>query len=160
MRQGAVMKIVLASDHNGVSFKEFLKAHLASKNHECEDVGSFEGESGVDYPDYGFAAAEMVSRGEADRAVLICGTGIGMSIVANKVEGIRAALCLNADAARLARQHNDANVLVITGWQSEQDELCRIVDLFCDTEFEGGRHQRRVDKISAYEQTRHNQNRN
>jgi RpiB/LacA/LacB family sugar-phosphate isomerase len=153
------VKIVLASDHNGVAFKEFLKTYLTSKNHQCEDVGSFEGEVGVDYPDYGFAAAEMVSRGEADRAVLICGTGIGMSIVANKVMGVRAALCLNAEAARLARQHNDANVLVLTGWQSRQDELGRIVDLFCDTEFEGGRHRRRVDKISAYER-RHNQKKN
>ncbi|NIM18888.1 MAG: ribose 5-phosphate isomerase B [Candidatus Latescibacteria bacterium] len=145
------MKIVLASDHNGVAFKELLKEYLVSKNYECVDIGSF-GDEKVDYPDYGIPAAEMVARGEADRAILICGTGIGMAMAANKVCGIRAALCLNPEAARLSRRHNDANILALTGWQIEQEDIYSIVDNFLDTSFEGGRHKRRVDKIMDYDE--------
>ncbi len=145
------MKIVLASDHNGVTFKELLMNYLTSLGHECVDIGSF-GDEKVDYPDYGIPAAEMVARTEADRGILICGSGIGMAMSANKVAGIRAALCLNPDAASLARQHNDANVLALAGWQSEKDEIYSIVDNFLNTDFEGGRHKRRVDKIMAYEE--------
>jgi ribose 5-phosphate isomerase B len=146
------MKIVIASDHNGVAFKKLLKQYLDSKNHQCTDIGCYDEES-VDYPDYAISAGEMVARGEADRGILICGSGIGMAMVANKVIGVRAALCLNADAARLTRGHNDANVLALTGWQSEQDDIYAIVDNFIETDFEGGRHKRRVDKIIAYEKT-------
>jgi RpiB/LacA/LacB family sugar-phosphate isomerase len=144
------MKIVIGADHNGVQFKEALKKHLQDRGHECTDVGPT-GEQSVDYPDYAFPAAEMVARGEADRAVLICGSGIGMSMAANKVPGIRAALCCNEEAARLTRAHNDANVLTLAGWQTNSDDVFDIVDVFLDTPFEGGRHARRVEKIMAYE---------
>ncbi|MBI4720033.1 MAG: ribose 5-phosphate isomerase B [Chitinivibrionia bacterium] len=147
------MKIVLGADHNGVQFKEALKEHLLSSGHECVDVGST-GEASVDYPDYAFLAAEMVSRGDADRGVLICGSGIGMCMAANKVLGIRAALCGDVEAARLTRAHNDANVLAIAGWQTRGDDVFDIVDMFLDTPFDGGRHARRVDKIMDYEKKR------
>jgi len=144
------MRVVLASDHNGVEFKEKVKELLTQRGHRCIDVGS-RGEERVDYPDFAFEAAEMIARGEADRGVLICGTGIGMAIAANKVRGVRAALCTNAEAARLARQHNDANVLTLSGWQAEPEEALRMVEIFMETEFEGGRHARRVGKIVDYE---------
>jgi ribose 5-phosphate isomerase B len=147
------MKIVLGSDHNGVEFKKLLVEHLESSDFEVLDVGP-EAEGSVDYPDYAFAAAEMVSEGRADRGILICGSGIGMSMAANKVKGVRAALCFTPDSAALTRQHNDANVLALAGWQSEAADVLDIVDTFLTTEFEGGRHARRVDKISAYEERR------
>jgi len=144
------MKIAIGADHNGVEFKARLKEHLAA-GHEVIDVGPATDES-VDYPDFAFAAAELVGRGEADRAVLICGSGIGMSMAANKVKGVRAALCDTPEAARLTRQHNDANVLTLAGWRTEAADVMDIVDAFLDTEFEGGRHARRVNKITAYEE--------
>ncbi len=147
------MRIALGADHNGVPFKEALKKHLRLKGHECVDVGS-EGGASVDYPDYAFPAAEMVARGDADRAVLICGSGIGMCMAANKVSGIRAALCHDAEAARLTRAHNDANVLAIAGWQTESGDVFGIVDTFLETPFDGGRHARRVEKIMDYEKKR------
>ena len=143
------MKIAIGSDHNGVSFKRILEKHL-SCDHECVDVGT-QSDDSVDYPDFALAAAEMVARGDADRGILICGSGIGMSMAANKVRGVRAALCLSAESARLTRQHNDANVLAMAGWQSEAGDVLEIVDTFLNTEFEGGRHARRVDKIIEYE---------
>jgi ribose 5-phosphate isomerase B len=147
------MKIVLGSDHNGVEFKKLLVEHLESNDYEVTDAGP-DAEDSVDYPDFAFAAAEMVSKGEADRGILICGSGIGMSMAANKVKGVRAALCFTPDSAALTRQHNDANVLALAGWQSEASDVLDIVDKFLTTDFEGGRHSRRVDKISAYEQRR------
>jgi ribose 5-phosphate isomerase B len=147
------MKIVLGSDHNGVEFKKLLTAHLKERSYEVTDVGP-DGKDSVDYPDFAFSAAEMVSRGDADRAILICGSGIGMSMAANKVAGIRAALCFDTASAALTRQHNDANVLALAGWQSEKADVLDIVDVFLTTEFEGGRHARRVDKITAYEERR------
>ncbi len=147
------MKIAIGSDHNGTAFKALLKRHLSSLGHESLDVGPDVGEK-VDYPDYAFLAAEMVADGKADYAILICGSGIGMCMAANKVEGIRAALCMNADAARLSRAHNDANVLTIAGWQTEQDDILQIVDNFLAASFEGGRHARRIKKIMDYEKAR------
>lgn len=147
------MKIVLGSDHNGVEFKELLIEHLKERNYEVEDAGPHTKDS-VDYPDYAFAAAEKVSRGEADRGILICGSGVGMSMAANKVPGVRAALCFSPEAAALTRRHNDANVLTLAGWQSEKSDVLDIVDAFLTTDFEGGRHARRVDKITAYEERR------
>jgi ribose 5-phosphate isomerase B len=147
------MKIVLGSDHNGVEFKKLLKEHLESAGNEVVDVGP-EGDGSVDYPDFAFAAAEMVARGESDRGILICGSGVGMSMAANKVNGVRAALCFTPEAAALTRRHNDANVLTLAGWQSEASDVLDIVDEFVTTEFEGGRHARRVDKITAYEKRR------
>ena len=113
MTRKTKMKIVLGSDHNGVAFKEMLKKHLSAK-HECVDVGS-QGEESVDYPDYALSAAEMVAKGEVERGILICGSGMGMSMAANKVRGVRAALCVSAESARLTREHNDANVLTMAG---------------------------------------------
>lgn len=147
------MKVVLGADHNGVEFKQLLIDHLISSGYEVEDAGPQE-TSSVDYPDYAFTAAEMVSKGEADRGILICGSGVGMSMAANKVVGIRAALCFTPEAAALARQHNDANVLALAGWQGEASDVLRIVDTFLTTEFEGGRHARRVNKIIEYEKRR------
>jgi ribose 5-phosphate isomerase B len=146
------MKIVLGADHNGVVFKKKLVEHLTGKNHEVIDKGPHDIIS-VDYPHYAFAVAEMVTAGEADIGILICGSGNGMSMAANKVRGIRAALCLSVDAARLARNHNDANILVLTGWHSEADEVFDIVDTFLESKFEGGRHARRVGQITAYEKS-------
>lgn len=147
------MKISIGADHNGLDFKQMLSDHLKSAGHEVVDVGPT-GTDSVDYPDFAFAAAEMVSNGEANRGILICGSGIGMSMAANKVPGVRAALCFTPESAALTRQHNDANVLALAGWQSEGGDVLEIVDTFLATDFEGGRHSRRVDKITAYEQRR------
>lgn len=145
------MKIAIGADHNGVDFKEALKEYLVKSDHDVVDVGP-QGKESVDYPDYAFAVAEMVSKGVADRGVLICGSGVGMSMAANKVKGIRAALCLTQEAASLARRHNDANVLTLAGWQSGGKEVLDILSVFLTTEFEGGRHARRVNKITSYEE--------
>jgi len=145
------VKVVLGADHNGIEFKKLLAKHLREAGHVVIDVGPQTTES-VDYPDYAFAAAEKVASGEADRGILICGSGVGMSMAANKVRGVRAALCLSTEGARLARAHNDANVLTLAGWQSDADDVLDIVDTFLKGGFEGGRHARRVDKIKAYEE--------
>lgn len=145
------MRIALGADHNGVEFKKRLTARLAELGHEVADAGPQTTDS-VDYPDYAFAVAEMVASGEVDRGVLICGSGAGMAMAANKVGGVRAAVCLTPEAARLARSHNDANVLVLAGWQDDSGDLFDILDRFIEGEFEGGRHARRVDKIKAYEE--------
>ena len=147
------MKIVLGSDHAGFQFKKLVADYLAEAGYETVDVGT-QGEDSVDYPDFAFTAAEMVASGRADRGILICGSGIGMSIAANKVKGIRAALCLSPEAADLTRRHNDANVLTLAGWQIREADVLKIVDNFLNTEFEGGRHARRVDKITEYEERR------
>ena len=143
--------IALASDHAGFEYKEKLKRVLDVLNLPFRDFGAPTNES-TDYPDWGHKAAQAVSDGTCNRAILICGTGIGMSIVANKHKGVRAAACESVTAARLARQHNDANVLAIgvriTGWESVVD----IVKTFVSTPFEGGRHARRVEKIHTLTQ--------
>jgi ribose 5-phosphate isomerase B len=147
------MKIALGADHNGVEFKQLLVEHLKKVGYEVIDAGP-QGEESVDYPDFAFSTAEMIANHEADRGILICGSGIGMSMAANKVDGIRAALCFTPESAALTRQHNDANVLALAGWQSEASDVLEIVDKFLTTEFEGGRHARRVDKITSYEKRR------
>jgi len=138
--------IGIASDHAGFEYKELLKALLAERKEEYVDFGTTSKDS-TDYPDWGHAAAEAVASGRCQRAILICGTGIGMSIVANKHRGVRAAVCANSTQARLARAHNNANVLAlgqrISGWETVRD----IVETFLSTPFEGGRHQGRVDKL-------------
>ena len=149
------MKVAIGADHNGIEFKAMLSEHLRGNGHEVVDVGP-ETTDSVDYPDFAIAAAELVGSGGADRGILICGSGIGMSMAANKVLGVRAALCLNPEAATLTRQHNDANVLTLAGWQSEKGDVLEIVDNFMAAEFEGGRHARRVDKITEYEQKKAN----
>ncbi|HOP06957.1 MAG TPA: ribose 5-phosphate isomerase B [candidate division Zixibacteria bacterium] len=145
------MKIAVASDHAGLEFKEEVKGILERMGHEVIDVGTYTKDS-CDYPDFGLAAARMVARGEADRAVTICWTGNGMNMVANKVKGIRAGLALNPEMAFLTRSHNDANVLTLSQKYTPENQLEEILEKFLTTEFEGGRHQRRIDKMMAVEQ--------
>jgi ribose 5-phosphate isomerase B len=144
------MRIGIASDHGGFRLKEEMKAYLAESGLEPVDLGVSKEES-VDYPDFGAALAEKVSRGELDRGVLLCGTGIGMSIVANKFSGVRATLANDLFSARLSREHNDSNVLVLGGRVIGIDLARAIVKVWLETPFAGGRHQRRLDKISALE---------
>ena len=140
------MRIAVACDHGGFVQKDAVIEHLKSLGHEVTDLGTNSEES-VDYPDYADRAARMVSRGEADRAILICGTGIGMAITADKVPGVRATPVQTVKFAELARQHNNANVIGLSGrFVSLEDNLV-LVDTFLNTEFEGGRHAKRVEKI-------------
>lgn len=140
------MKIAIGSDHAGYWLKEVLKRHLESQGHQVTDYGAFSEES-VDYPDIGFPLAKGVADGQYDRGVLICGTGQGMVMVANRVKGVRAALCFDQEAARMARKHNDANVLVLSGWKVPPEEAVRILEVWLTTEFEEGRHLRRIKKL-------------
>lgn len=141
------MKISMGCDHGGYELKEALKKHLTSSGHEVTDFGCDSTQS-VDYPDHGGCAARAVGEGKCDRGVLICKTGIGMSIVGNKIHGVRAALCFDEEMAKMSRMHNDANVLVLSGNRAKAGQAFRIMDVWLRTPFEGGRHQRRVDKIS------------
>jgi len=147
------MKIVVGSDHRGFEAKEQIKAIIAQLGHECVDVGTKSNDP-VDYPDPAYLAAKAVSLGEADKAILACGTGIGMSITANKVKGIRAALCHDELSAQISRHHNDANVLCVSGDLIGEVLLRKVVEVWLNTEFSGGRHQRRVKKITAIEEGR------
>lgn len=144
------MKIAVASDHRGVKAVEQIRAIVAQLNHECQDFSSG-GEGPVDYPDVAYIAAVAVSQHKADRAILVCGTGIGMSIAANKVKGVRAALCYDELNAQISRQHNDSNVLCLSGDLLGSSALRKIVETWLTTDFVGGRHQRRVDKIRSIE---------
>jgi len=143
------VRIAIGCDHRGLNLKQFIIKLVTEAGHSYEDFGSYTTDS-VDYPDIAKKVAEAVATGYFERGVLICDTGIGMSIAANKVKGIRAALCHDAFSARRARQHNDANVLCL-GVGQERDTVHEIVDVFLTTEFEGGRHQRRLNKIKAME---------
>ncbi len=143
------MRIIIASDHAGYKLKKSLIEFL-DKKYSVKDFGT-DSEESVDYPDFGFSASEKVAQGEFDRGILICGTGIGMSIVANKVKGIRAALCNSVKIAKLSRQHNDANILVLPGKFMNKDLAVEIVKTWLNTEFNGGRHKRRIDKIKYFE---------
>ena len=145
------MKIALASDHRGYQAKEQIKAIVKQLGHECIDFGT-ENNNPVDYPDTAYQASKAVSEKQVDRAILACGTGIGMSITANKVKGIRAALCYDELNAQISRHHNDANVLCVSGDLTGDVSLRKIVEIWLTTEFNGGRHKRRVDKISAIEE--------
>ncbi len=144
------MKIALGADHRGLDFKNKIKSHLLDKSIEVTDFGAFSEES-TDYPDYGLKAGEEVSSGKAAFGILVCWTGNGMAIAANKVKGVRAGLVLNVEMAELARSHNDANVLVLSGKYTPAELLNEIVDKFLATKFEGGRHKRRIDKITKHE---------
>jgi ribose 5-phosphate isomerase B len=145
------MKIALGSDHRGYNVKSRLVGIIRSINHEVIDTGTNASEPATDYPDYALPVAEMVARGEADRGILICGTGFGMCIAANKVHGIRAVSCRDPIEAELARRHNDANILCMSPDFLSQELIDRMVKIFLTTEFEGGRHTRRLDKIRDYE---------
>jgi ribose 5-phosphate isomerase B len=142
--------IVIGSDHGGFELKEAIKALLRERSIEVRDLGTDNGDS-VDYPDFGERVARKVSSGEAVKGVLVCGTGIGMSIVANKFPGVRAALAADAYMAKMAKQHNNANILVLGGRVIDENEAREMVALWLDSEFEGGRHQVRLDKISRIE---------
>ncbi|SHM68008.1 ribose 5-phosphate isomerase B [Caldanaerovirga acetigignens] len=144
------MKIAVASDHGGFGLKEEIIKFLEEKGIEYEDMGTFS-EEPVDYPDIAFKLAEAVARGEYDRGILICGTGIGVTIAANKVKGIRAALCHDVYSAKMSRLHNNANVLTMGGRVIGPGLAKAIVEEWLKAEFEGGRHKRRIDKISSYE---------
>lgn len=144
------MKIVLASDHGGFQLKEAIKEHLNNSEHEIIDIGVYNTDS-VDYPDYGKRAAEMVADKEVDKGIIICGTGIGISIAANKVKGIRCALCTNEFMARMSRMHNNANMLALGERVIGKGVALDIVDTWLLTEFEGGRHENRVNKLMDIE---------
>lgn len=141
------MKIAVASDHGGYLLKETVKKHLEDRGIEVLDLGTHSEES-VDYPVYGKLCGETVANGGADLGVVCCGTGIGISIAANKVKGIRCGLCTSVEMAHLTKQHNNANILALGGRTTAPELALAIVDEWLDTEFEGGRHQRRVDMLN------------
>ena len=144
------MKISLGCDHGGFAMKEHIKTWLEGHGYQVEDCGCYSTDS-VDYPIYGKAAAEAVASGACQRGIVVCTTGIGISISANKVKGVRCALCHEPLSAEMTRRHNDANMLAIGGGMIGPNMADRIVEAFLTTEFEGGRHQRRVDLISDIE---------
>ncbi len=144
--------IAIASDHGGFDLKEAVRKHLEEKGIECRDFGT-DSKASCDYPDFAGAAAKAVADGECERGIVICTTGIGVSIVANKVNGIRCGLCTNVTQARLTREHNDANMLALGAGITGQTAAMDIVDTFLSTEFSHGeRHERRVRKIAEYEE--------
>jgi ribose 5-phosphate isomerase B len=144
------MRIVLASDHAGFQLKDHLGATLVAAGHDVIDVGT-EGTDSVDYPAYASAAARLVADGEADRGVLVCGSGNGVAIVANKVAGVRAVNAHDVEEAEMCRRHNDANVVTLSGARLAPEQADAIVATFLATDFDGGRHARRVDQITAIE---------
>ena len=148
-----IKKIVMGSDHAGYNLKLKVKAHLESRGFEVLDVGTNSPES-CNYTVYAHALCEAIQKGEAPLGILVCGTGIGMSMAANKHKGIRAACCENTFSARMTRMHNDANVLCFGERVIGYGQACDIVDQFVDTAFEGGRHQARVDDINALDENR------
>lgn len=148
------MKVALGSDHHGVALKEALQAALAAQGHEPVDLGPFTDDA-VDYPDFAAKVAGQVSRGTADFGVLICGSGVGMAITANKFDGVRAVNAHDALEAEMSRRHNDANLIALGASRIPADQAVEILTAFLSTEFEGGRHPRRVDEISAIEKESH-----
>lgn len=140
------LRIAIGSDHGGYEYKEQIVSHLKEKGYECVDVGTYSTDS-CDYPVIARTVTTKITTGEADRGILICGTGIGMSIVANKVKGIRAALCGDTFSARASRAHNNSNVLCLGERVIGINLAMDIVDIWLDSKFEGGRHQRRVDMM-------------
>ena len=144
------MKVAIGSDHRGFRLKERIKGILQRLGHEIIDVGC-NGEESVDYPDFAFEVGERVASGSVDRGVLICGSGIGMSIAANKVKGVRASLCRTVDDAVMTRRHNDSNVLALSEKSTDDPAIDELVQKWLETPFDGGRHKRRIDKIAEYE---------
>lgn len=144
------MKVAIGSDHAGYELKQAVGPILLEAGHEVVDVGT-DSEDSVDYPVYASRAAHLVAGGEAERAVIVCGSGVGVSIAANKIEGIRAVNAHDPDEAEMSRRHNDANVLTLAGRRLPPAEAAPIVERFLATEFEGGRHERRVEEIAAVE---------
>src|SRR5262245_30109526 len=145
------MKIAIGNDHRGVAVKQRLLGLVQSLGHEVQDIGVKTVDTSVDYPDFAFEVATTVGKGLADRGILICGTGIGMCIAANKVDGVRAACCHDMITAEMSRRHNNANVLCLSADMLGEELIERMVRTWLITEFEAGRHQRRVDKIGKFE---------
>ncbi|MBE6033355.1 MAG: ribose 5-phosphate isomerase B [Clostridiales bacterium] len=141
------MKIAMACDHGGFELKEEIKTYLEKQGIQVLDLGTHTTDS-VDYPEYGEACGEAVVSGRADRGIVCCGTGIGISIAANKVKGVRCALCTSVQMAEMTRKHNDANILAMGGRITDTETAKSITQAWLDTEFEGGRHQRRVDMLN------------
>ena len=144
------MKICVGADHRGFELKEKIKKYLIELGHDVTDFGTTSTEA-VDYPDFGFKMAESVARGKSDFGITFCWTGNGMNIVANKVKGVRSALCLNEEMASLARSHNNANVLALASKFISEEQAKKVVDVWFATEFEGGRHIPRLEKIKNYQ---------
>jgi len=144
------MKIAIGSDHAGFRLKEVIRGKLAAAGHQVDDLGTNSAES-VDYPDFAGAVARKVASGEAERGILVCSSGVGMSIAANKVRGVRAALGVGEEEVELTRSHNDANVLALGAKFTDQATAEKLVDIFLSTGFEGGRHARRIAKIEELE---------
>lgn len=149
------MKLYIASDHAGFGLKSHILRYLSEKNIESVDLGTDNGDS-VDYPDYAIRVSESISKGETDRGILICGTGIGMSIVANKFPGVRAALCHDRMTAEASRRHTDANILVLGSRVLDEKAALQIVEVWLQAGFDGGRHQGRINKIQEIEKRREN----
>ncbi len=141
------MKVAIGCDHHGVVVRERLIEQLRKQGHDVEDAGITNAEP-VDYPDIAANVSRLVSQGSVDRGILICGTGIGMAIAANKHHGVRAAVCSDREAAEISRRHNDANVLCLSGDRADLNTYEQIVNVWITTPFDGGRHQRRIDKIN------------
>ncbi len=142
------MKIAISADHAGFELKKILIIKLKESGHTVNDYGTNSTDS-IDYPDYAYAAAKSIADGDNELGVIICGSGVGVSITANKVKGIRAANCFNSEMASLARQHNNANVICLGARFLTEVQASEMVDTFITTEFEGGRHERRVEKIHS-----------
>ena len=145
------MKIAVGSDHRGFALKAHLVSSLTKAGHEVVDLGC-SGVEPADYPDFAFAVGEMVASGGAARGILVCGSGIGMSIAANKVRGVRAALCCTVEDARMTRRHNDSNVLTLPERGLDDPHIDELVAVWLSTPFDGGRHERRIEKIREYEE--------
>ncbi len=143
--------VYIACDHGGIELKAAVKAKLKAMGETVKDLGT-DSAASVDYPDYGYAVAESVAKEETARGIVICKTGVGMSICANKVHGIRCALCTSVDMGRLCREHNNANMLALGASNTDVNTALEIVEAFMTTEFAGGRHSNRVDKIMAHEE--------
>src|SRR6266540_2384588 len=144
------MKIAIAADHAGFSLKEKLRRKLAQDGHEVVDFGT-ESEASCDYPDFAQSVARDVAQGRSDRGILVCSTGIGMAMAANKVHGVRAAPAQSDDEVKFTREHNDANVLTLGAKYIDENRALELIRIFLDTEFAGGRHARRVAKIAQLE---------
>lgn len=143
------MKIGIAADHGGYELKSTLVAELKQQGHTVVDFGPDHFDASDDYPDYGIPAAKAAGAGEVDRAILICNNGIGMGILANKIEGVRAAVVYNEQSARNTREHHDSNVLALGGQEFPQERLKTFIDIWLKTGFAGGRHERRMGKVKA-----------
>jgi ribose 5-phosphate isomerase B len=145
-----LLRIAIGADHAGLALKDRLRARLEEAGYQVEDVGTHDAAS-VDYPDYAAAVGRRVSAGQAERGVLVCGTGVGMAMAANRIPGVRAACCNNLFVAGLSREHNDANVLTLGAREVAAEHAEAILKTFLETAYAGGRHQRRVDKLARLE---------